>query len=435
MKNNLTQLKSYYQINASTLQGNITLPASKSHTMRALLFATMAKGISHIYGYLPSPDTDAMINACRQLGAAILVKEQVLQVTGVAGKPTLPTTLIDAGNSGQVLRFIAGLAALLTEPIIITGDHSICHNRPVTPLLEALPKLGVKCRSMKNNNHAPIEIIGPLQAGHTTLDGSDSQPVSALLMAAAFVDGEIQIEVRNPGEKPWIDLTLAWLDRFNIHYSNDNYTHYTVYGKVAIEGFDYIVPGDLSSLAFPLVAALITQSFIAIDNVDMDDVQGDKAIVDALQMMGAKIILDRSQRRLIVDGNSPLQGVTLNINDYIDAITILAVVGCFAGGTTTITGAAIARQKESDRIHVISQELRKMGADIEELADGLIIKQSVLHGAEVQSHHDHRVAMSLATAALAATGTTHVTGVDCVKKSFPNFAQALQELQAKIILG
>jgi len=189
----------HYRINASFLNGHITIPPSKSHTLRAILFASLAKGESTIYNYLHSPDTTVMINACRQLGAEIDIDVNKLHIVGTAGKPQLPANVIDAGNSGQVLRFISAIAALIPGYTILTGDHSIRTNRPIQPLLDGLQKLNVFAVSTKDDGYAPVIIKGPLQPGKTFLHGEDSQPVSGLLIAAAFSQGPTFIQVKRHG--------------------------------------------------------------------------------------------------------------------------------------------------------------------------------------------------------------------------------------------
>lgn len=421
-----------YSIKPSTLRGSIFIPPSKSHTLRAILFASLATGSSVIRHYLKSPDTVAMIKACKLLGAKIDVSADQLNIIGTAGKPRVPDDVIDAGNSGQVLRFVAAIAALLSGYTVLTGDHSIRTNRPIQPLLDGLSQLGVTAISTKGDGFAPIIIKGPLQSGKTTLSGEDSQPVSGLLIASAFTQGKTEIHVKNPGEKPWINLTLDWFNRLGIPYQNNNYEHYIMQGNAHYSGFDYTVPSDFSSAAFPIVAALITQSEIDVQNIDMQDVQGDKAVIYVLREMGASIDYDAQQRILQIKKGNLLQGKIINVNDFIDAIPILAVAGCFAAGTTQITGAAIAKRKESDRLVAITAELKKMGADIRDHDDGLIIQRSKLIGAHTKSYHDHRIAMSLAVAGLAAQGESVVENVACVAKSFPGFAEAMQGLGAKI---
>lgn len=415
-----------YKIRPSKLRGSISASPSKSQSMRAILFATMASGKSIIKNCLNSPDIDAMIKACRKLGAEISCRQNTLEIIGVAGKPSIPDDVIDAGNSGQVLRFVAAIASLTKGTTVLTGDHSVRYNRPVRPLMDGLSQLGVECYSTKDDDHAPLVVRGPLQPGITFLDGADSQPVSGLLIAAAFLNGITQIHVKNPGEKPWVNLTLSWLDRFGIQYTNENFEKITVAGNPIIQGFEYTVSGDFSSIAYPIVAALLTQSEITVNNIDMNDAQGDKKIIAVLKKMGA--IIEVNENKLLVKSSGTLKGCEIDVNDFIDAITILAVVGCYASGTTTLTNAAIARKKESDRLSSISAELKKMGAEITETHDSLIIQGKPLSGSTCLSYHDHRIAMSCTIAALGADKETIIQDTACVTKSYPDFVADMQRL-------
>lgn len=421
----------HLKIKPSKLKGEITIPSSKSHTLRAILFASLAKGKSIVHQYLHSPDTFAMISACRLLGANIEIFPNHLIIEGFAGKPSTPNNVIDAGNSGQVLRFIAAVSSLTSGYTVLTGDESIRTSRPIQPLLSALKQLNVFAESTQHNGQAPIIIRGPFSGGVTKIDGEDSQPVSGLLIASAFADNPTTIHVKNPGEKPWIDVTLDWFKRLGISFERENYSKYIIHGNTLLSNFEYTVPGDFSSAAFPLASALITQSNITLKNLDFNDVQGDKAIVSILQKMGAQFEIDTSNRQLHIYP-CELQGQEINVNDFIDAVTILAVVACFAKTETIIRGAEIARKKESDRLSAITQELQKMGANIQELPDGLIIQPSRLKGAIVKSHSDHRIAMSLAAASLAAETETLIHQTECIQKTFPDFAKAMQQLGANI---
>lgn len=421
-----------YHIKRSSLSGSLEIPTSKSHTLRAILFGMMGKGKTVVRKYLQSPDTITMIEAIKKFGAKVKMFPDRIEIIGVNGKLCPADDVIYSGNSGQVLRFIGALAALLPTYTVITGDHSIRYNRPVKPLLDGLRSLDVFAQSMRLDGFAPILIRGPMKSGKAILDGKDSQPVSGLLIASSFVEGPTDIHVQNPGEKSWIELTFYWLNYLGLSYEHDNYVDYHIFGNGTYDGFDYTIPGDFSSLAFPVAAALITDSDLVLENVDMSDVQGDKKLVDTLISMGAKIIIDADKRQLRIEKGSRLIGTTLDINDYIDAVTILAVIGCYAEGTTKIQNAAIARCKECDRIHAITTELKKMGANIEEKEDGLIVRTSPLLGTVVQTYHDHRMAMSLSVAALGAKGETTICGTECVAKTYPNFADHFQQLGANL---
>lgn len=423
---------SRFLVQPSKLHGEISIPPSKSHTLRSILFAAMAKGKSVIHNYLPSTDAQAMINACRHLGADINVSATSIEIEGVNGTIKHAEDVIDAGNSGIVLRFCAAIGALASQPIVITGDHSIRHQRPMQPLIEGLKQLGVSAVSTRGDGYAPIIIQGPLRSGKTTVVGQDSQPVSALLIAAAFAEGTIDINVKEAGEKPWIALTLDWFDRLGIPYTNNNFEHYHMEGGARYQGFEYTVPGDLSSAAFPIAAALVTQSELLLKNIDMNDSQGDKELITIFQKMGAEIIIDNARKTLQVKKGKKLVGIPVDINRFVDAITILAVVACYAEGETLIYNGAVARQKECNRIKCIATELKKMGANIEETEDGLRIIGTPLKAADVVSYHDHRMVMSLAVAALGSSGTTTINDVECIAKTFPTFLQDFQHLGAQI---
>jgi 3-phosphoshikimate 1-carboxyvinyltransferase len=411
-------------VRPSQLKGRVEIPPSKSQSIRALLFALLARGRSVIENLLPSPDVEAMLVACQMLGASVEKYGDRVEVVGK--KIHSAEDVIQAGNSGLILRLIGAVSALGERPIVITGDYSIRHVRPVTPLLEALNQLGVQAFSLRGDGGAPILVKGPLQGGSAILSGEDSQPVSGLLIASAFAPGPIEIFVTRPGEKPWIDLTLSWLKRFGIPYTAQDYTYYKLEGNAAIEPFSYTVPVDFSSLSYPLLGAILTGSEVKFENLDFSDPQGDKKVIEHLQKMGAEIEVDHVNKSLYVKKGAALQGISVDVNDCIDATPLLAVAGCFAEGKTELKGAGIARKKECDRIGCIVQELKKMGAKIEEHPEGLTIYRSPLKGAEVLSHADHRIALSLAIAGLKAKGETVIRGVDCAIKSYPLFCEQLQ---------
>ena len=425
-------MKTNFHIQSSKLAGIASIPASKSHTLRAILFASMANGQSTIRNYLASTDAQSMIDACRLFGAQIAIHQERLEINGVNGKIKHVEDVINAGNSGIVFRFITCIAALSSQYAVITGDESIRHRRPIKPLLNSLSELGALATSTRGDGFAPIIIKGPLKTGSTTICGEDSQPVSALLIATAFLDGITEINVTNPGEIPWISLTLDWLKRLGIPFENDNFMRYRVFGPCSYPGFEYTIPGDLSTAAFPIAAAVVTNSELTINNVDMNDIQGDKAFIHLLQQMGAFIEIHDTSKTIIVKPSGQLKGVEVDINPFIDALPILSVIACFAEGPTTIKNAAIARSKECDRLHSVKNELTKMGAQIVELPDGLVIHPSQLKGTSVFSHHDHRMALSLMVAGLAAEGKTIIEETDCVSKTFPNVAQVFQSIGAKL---
>ncbi len=415
-------------IHPSTLSGHLNVPPSKSHTQRALLFASLGSGKSRIDNVLSSPDIEVMLRAISLFGAQINRVEASLEIDGHFSEPS---DIIDAGNSGQVLRFMAAISALLPANCEITGDASIRKRRPIKPLLAALRQLGAIAESARGDGYAPVLIRGPIQPGSCHLSGEDSQPVSALLMALSFLKGPSEIFVQNPGETPWIDLTLHWLTRLGANITHHDYAHYKVQGSLQYERIDYLVPGDFSTAAFPIAAALVTHSSLKLTGLDEDDIQGDKAVIPLLQAMGANIAW---QDKTLVIEPSSLTGINIDVNVCVDALPILAVIGCFAEGITTLYNGAIARNKESDRISAICQELKKMGAQIEERPDGLVIHKSSLQGATVEGHRDHRIALSLCVAALGAQKSSIIQGVSWIEKSYPTFIDDFISIGAEIEL-
>ncbi len=410
-----------YKIQKSQIAGDVYIPASKSHTLRAILFSLMANGKSIIRNYLVSPDTYAMLDAIEKFGAKVTIEGDCIEVEGVAGKIKRPNDVIQAGNSGQVLRFIAGIAALIDSYVVITGDESIRSRRPVKPLLDALISQNVFAESASLNGHAPIIIKGPMKPGVMAIDGADSQPVSALLIATSFLPGPSELYVMNPGEKPWVNVTLTWLSYLGVKVINHDYRHYKVFGKASYSGFDITIPGDFSTACYPMAAAIITKKSVRVFGLSMDDPQPDKQFIEIIKKMGAHVSINAEEQSIQIEGNFDLQGIEVNINDCIDTLPILAVIACFATSSTHISGAKIARFKESDRISAIAQELKKMGAKIEEKDDGLIIHPSKLKGTELNSHKDHRIALSLIVAALGTSGESIVDGVECIGKTYPTF--------------
>ena len=419
-------------VKKSKLKGSITLPTSKSQTLRALVFAMMAKGKSTIHNFLDSDDTHAMIQACRHFGATITLFSSTIQIEGINGLIKKTEDVINAKNSGILLRFCTTLGSLAKLPVVITGDDSIRHQRPMKPLIDALKQLNVSVQSMRNDDLAPLIIQGPLKPGIATLSGEDSQPVSALLIAAAFANGKTTLIVKNPGERAWVNLTLNWFDRLGIGYTHESFEHFEIEGNACYPGFDYKVPGDLSSSAFSIGAALITNSELVIENIDLQDPQGDKELISIFKKMGAIIDVDKENKQLFVRKGPTLKGIAVDINNFIDSVTLLAVVACFSEGETLIYNAAVAREKECNRLSSIAVELKKMGADIQETADGLKIKKSFLKGAHLFSHNDHRMAMSLAVAGFGAEGETFIESFDSVSKTYPTFIKDFQSIGADI---
>lgn len=423
----LTEAISIYP---SAISGSIVVPPSKSQTLRAILFASLAKGDSTIHNYLQADDSRAMITACRTLGAKIQIHPNHLHISGGI---QAAADVIDAKGSGLVLRLIGAVASLLDSYTVITGDDAVRSRRIIQPLLDGLSQLGAFAVSTKHDRLAPIIVRGPLKGGRAVVEGQDSQPISGLLLAAALAKNPSIIEVNHPGETSWIEVTLDWLRRFGIAVKRQQFAYYSLDGGGEITPFIYTVPADYSSAAYPIAAALVTQSELTLCNIDLNDSQGDRELIFLLRSLGAAIEVVESERKIYIYKSGKLSGGSFDINRMIDALPILAVIGCFACSPVVLFNAQAARYKESDRIRAIVQELQKMGAHIEEQSDGLkIFPGSMLKGSILETHADHRIAMSLTVAALAAKGPSQMYQADAVQKTYPSFFMDLKNAGARI---
>ena len=413
------------------LKGEITIPASKSHTIRAVIIAALAKGISTLINPLFSEDTRAAINACRAIGARFEQTGDRLVVQGCGSAPRTPDQPLDMLNSGTSTNLMMGILAALGLEAEITGDASLC-SRPVGALSEALDELGCRIDFLDNPGCPPLRLSGRMQGGTVWVDGSkSSQYVSSLLIACPLVEHDTEIRVINPTELPYIEMTLAWLDEQHIQYERLGFDCFRVFGNQSYAPFEKAIPSDWSSAAFPICAAAVTDSDLLVKGPDLNDVQGDKAIVDYLKQMGADITTEDQGLRI---RGAELSGANLDINATPDALPVLAAIGCLAGGQTRLTNVAQARVKETDRITVMALELKKMGASIEELPDGLLINNSALTGARVNGHHDHRVVMALSVAALRAAGVTTVGTAEAVSVTYPDYIESMKKIGANFSL-
>ncbi|EPP34642.1 3-phosphoshikimate 1-carboxyvinyltransferase [Chlamydia ibidis] len=416
-----------YKILPSSVCGNACIPPSKSHTLRAVLWAAVSQGNSYIYNYLPSPDTVSMILSCQKMGADISKHGSLLKIKG-AKSPYFPEgTVIDAGNSGIAFRFLTAFAAIASENIVITGSEQLAR-RPIIPLIKALQNFGAKFTYQ--GNPLPFKISGPLSSGYTEICGSDSQYASALAIACSLSPGPFSFTIVNPKERPWFDLTLWWLDKMHIPYTNSE-TTYSFPGYAKPQSFTYTVPGDFSSASFIAAAALLSKSPYPtrLENLKVSDIQGDKELFFVLKNLGANILFEEDS---ITVYPSKFSGGVINMDPFIDALPILTVLCCFAESPSYLYNATGAKNKESDRILTITEELQKMGACIQPCHDGLLINPTPLYGASLNSHNDHRIAMALTIAAMYASSESLLHDTECINKTFPGFCYTMQSLQANI---
>ena len=436
------------------LSGHIQVPGSKSHTIRALLFASLAEGTSHIRNPLGGADCVSSSRAVPLFGAKVDTSDPADWIVEGAGKNAhLPSDVVNVGDSGSLLYFMSPVAATFEGWSVFTGDESI-RTRPVMHVVDALRQLGAEAYiSRPEKNAPPLIIKGPVKPGCTVVtDGRLSQYISGIMMAASRLDGTTRIELTDPKEVPFLNMTRLWLESLGVQLEiSSDYRHIAVHGPVTFKAFDRFVPSDWEAVAFPLVAALITQSEITVDNIDNSGSQGDSAIVDVLKSLGGNITNDTEKNSLTVrkcrlsTAHLPGGELHVNLSGYPDAICALAVAGCFTEGTIVMEDIGVCRKKETDRIEVMQAELRRLGAEVESggdwisvhghspvLEDGSRNPEFVLHGGTVESYDDHRVAMSLACLGLGLPSGESVTvkNAECCAVSFPDFYAVMNKINA-----
>ena len=418
------------KVSNSQAGGRVRIPGSKSQTIRALFLASLAQGRSETHAPLISSDTLSAVTTCQAFGARIIQEEQKFTVEGINGLPQVPQDIIQVGNSGTTLRFGVMTAALCDGYTVFTGDEQI-RSRPLGPLLTAICDLGGIAFTTRDNGSAPAVIKGRVHSGAISVDAVTSQYLSALLIHAPLLDGDTTIRVTRLNEAPYVDMTLGRLDGQRISYDRDGYRQFTVKGGQHYQAFRTTIPGDFSSATFLMVQAAISGSEMILENLDLKDTQGDKAILPVLESMGANVTVTGDTIRIVGNG---LKGREIDLNAIPDALPALAVAGCFASGETRLVNVPQARLKETDRIRVMAAELVKMGADITELPDGLVIKSSSLKGCFLNGHSDHRVVMALAIAGLNASGITLIDSAEAVRVTFPEFVDIISACGGKIRL-
>jgi 3-phosphoshikimate 1-carboxyvinyltransferase len=423
--------------NGISLQGRLQIPGDKSISHRALMLGALASGSTTIRGLLLGEDPRSTAACFAAMGAQISeLNTELVTVTGIGlGKIQEPVGILDAGNSGTTMRLMLGILASHPDRFFtVTGDDSL-RSRPMSRVVKPLAEMGAQIWGRKGNSLAPLAIQGQiLKPIHYHSPIASAQVKSAILLAGLMVDG--RTTVTEPALSR--DHSERMLRAFGAQIEvNPETNSATVIGHPALTGQQVIVPGDISSAAFWLVAgAIVPDSELYIENVGVNPTR--TGILVALELMGADITLE-NQREVAGEPvadlrvkHSQLKACEISgdlIPRLIDEIPILAVAAVFAQGTTIIRDAQELRVKESDRLQVMAAALTKMGAKVTELPDGLeITGGGSLVGAELDSHTDHRIAMSLAIAATMATGSTTIHRAEAASISYPTFFDSLRSV-------
>jgi len=423
-------------ISASRVSGRARAPPSKSYTHRALLAAGYADG-ALVRHPLVSADTRATARAVDLFGGETALRDGDWDVTGFGGRPDVPDDVVDCANSGTTMRLVTAAAALADGTTVLTGDSSL-RSRPHGPLLGALSDLGGTARSTRGNGQAPLVVDGPIAGGTVSMPGDvSSQFVTALLMAGAVTEAGIDVELTTELKSaPYVDITLDVLGSFGVEASETDRGYRVAGGQTYDpEGGEYAVPGDFSSASYLLAAGALAAEDgepVVVEGMH-PSAQGDAAIVDVLERMGADVDWDRERGEITVR-RSALSGIEVGVADTPDLLPTIAVLGAVADGTTRITDAEHVRYKETDRVSAMAESLTEMGASVEEEHDELVVQggDTDLSGASVDGRGDHRLVMALSVAGLVADGETTVAGSEHVDVSFPEFFDVLAALGASV---
>jgi 3-phosphoshikimate 1-carboxyvinyltransferase len=417
-----------FVIQRSEIKGTVNAPPSKSYTHRAIAIAALSKKAT-VNNPLISEDTRATIRASEAYGASFEHKKESLVIKGVVGKLKTPDNVLDVANSGTTLRIMTAIASLAEGATVLTGDASI-RSRPNTPLLNALNDLGAEAFSTRNNGMAPIVVRGKMRGGRVYIDGSiSSQFISALLIACPFARTETKVMIKGEMKsRPYVNITIDMLKDAGAKIIEDGTNAFTIPPEQEYDLRSYNVPGDFSSASYIMAAGALCGD-VTIKNLFPTE-QGDSVLIDILGKMGTQIKWDEKKGEVKVN-RSELQGINVDVGKTPDLVPTLAVLGAASKGTMVIENAEHVRYKETDRLHAMTVELKKMGVDITEEKDRLIIRGGTLKGAQVHGWDDHRIVMALAVAGMVAGGTT-IDTVESVGISYPGFFEDLKKIGAGV---
>lgn len=415
------------------IKGEVTIPGDKSISHRAVMIGSIAKGTTEVHNFLQGADCLSTIDCFRKMGIEITnnINTVTIKGKGLHGL-TKPASILDVGNSGTTTRLISGILAAQDFNVELNGDASI-QKRPMRRLIEPLSLMGANIKSVYGNDCAPLSIMGsPLNAIKYESTVASAQVKSSILLAGLYADGITSVT------EPYLSRNHSelMLKAYGADVTSTNATAtITPVEELFAQKID--VPGDISSAAYFIVAGLIVpNSEILIKNVGINPTRD--GIIRVCQAMGAHIeIMNQKQSggettADIFVKSSNLKGTTIGgelIPTLIDEIPVIAVLACFAEGQTIIKDAAELKVKESNRIDTVADNLKNMGADITPTDDGMIINGGKsLKGAFIDSHLDHRIAMSFAIASLVSEGITTIKDAECVTISYPQFYQDLSNL-------
>lgn len=408
----------------------VRIPGSKSITNRALLCAALADGHTTLRGALFADDTLAMVDAIGALGATVEGDEQAgtLVIRGVGAEARSPSRAVaapvpevQARDSGTTSRFILPAVALSPARCVVDGNEQL-RVRPFAPLLDALEQLGATVEPLGRPGFLPVAVTGPARGGHVMVPGHiSSQFLSGLLMAGPLMPAGLEVELTSPlVSVPYVEMTVAVMRSFGVETDRLRVT------PGGYRARDYLVEPDASAASYFLAAAALSGGEITVEGLGTSSIQGDARFADVLEAMGAKV--DRGPDAVTVVGTGTLHGIDIDMSDISDTAQTLAATAVFADSPTRVRGIGFIRGKEVDRIGLLVAELRRAGIDAVEHDDGFSVNPGPVHAARFESHHDHRMAMSLSLIGLRTAGI-EISGPSCVAKTYPRFFEDLATLR------
>ena len=411
------------------LDATIDVPGSKSYTNRALLIAAMARGASTLTGALFSDDTHYMSASLRKLGVEINADEKraTFDVHGNGDNIPISSAELYIGNSGTTSRSLTAYLSLGHGKYVVDGDEPMRRSRPISDLLDALRQIGVSARSQFDNGHLPIIVdANGLEGGKTRLDVSkSSQFLTALLLIAPCAKNGMEIEVIGKREMPYIDITLSVMEAFGVRVVNEDYRYFRVEGGQQYQPRTYNIEPDASNASYFFAAAAITGGRVTVKHLHLDSAQGDIRFVHVLEQMGCQVSV--SDTGITVTGPQQLKGVDVDMRAISDTSLTLAAIAPFADSKVTIQNIEHTRWQETDRIHAMVTELRKLGVPVVEHQDGLEISPASITPAAIDTYEDHRMAMAFSLVGLRVPGI-RINDPECVNKTFPHYFDVLERL-------
>ncbi|MBT3311858.1 MAG: 3-phosphoshikimate 1-carboxyvinyltransferase [Desulfobacterales bacterium] len=397
----------------------VIVPGSKSYSHRLLIAAALSDGMCKIQNCLKSEDTLLTLDALKQLGVKIDMKNNELVVHGTGGRLGSTDSPVYLANSGTSMRLLTGVVTLGEGMYTLTGSERM-FERPIQDLLDGLNQLGIYAKSINSNGCPPVEVRGgTIKGGSVSLKCKvSSQYLSSLLLMAPYTSEGLDIKVvEGPVSKPYIDMTVDIMTKLGVEVFREGYSRYRIPGNQKFTSGSYVVEPDCSQAGYFWAAAAISGKKIMVKGISKDSRQGDVRFSEVLEKMGCKVF--HEDDGIAVSGGK-LSAIEVDMSDMPDVVPTLAVVAAFAKGTTLIKNVAHLRDKESDRLGSVACELLKMGIDAKATDSGLIIKGGIPHGTEINTYNDHRIAMCFAVAGLVVPGIV-IMDEKCVEKSFPNY--------------